>query len=233
MKIKEKASRDAALRGEILSFQDQTLAAHFPQAKSVSCSQHKHLHEDLNGNGSSLLRGSTLSGRSTLTTPPGQSCTLKSTFASCSQRKQAHEDLNGNGGSSLGGRTSLGGSTLTTLPGQSWTSTSSASAPRTKLLFVPPQRQLKLYGNAILPEANQQMHIAIATFIHGSALPFSMARDPNFLDIIDIARNLGPRYTPPDRQMVSCSLLDLLYGTSFKGMMTTLLSKVEIFGLTI
>ena len=60
-----------------------------------------------------------------------------------------------------------------------------------------------------------------------------MARDPNFLDIIDITRNLGPRYTPPDRQMVSCSLLDLLYRTSFKGMMTTLLSKVEIFGLTI
>ena len=133
----------------------------------------------------------------------------------------------------MGGRTSLGGSTLTTPPGQSWTSTSSASAPRTKLLFVPPQRQLKLYGNAILPEANQQMHIAIATFIHGSALPFSMARDPNFLDIIDITRNLGPRYTPPDRQMVSCSLLDSLYRTSFKGMMTTLLSKVEIFGLTI
>jgi hypothetical protein len=34
-----------------------------------------------------------------------------------------------------------------------------------------------LYGNAILPEANQQMHIAIAAFIQGSALPFSMARD--------------------------------------------------------
>ena len=175
------------MRGEFFSFQDQTLDAHFPQAKSVSCSQ----------------------------------------------RKRAHKDLNGNGGSSLGGRTSLGGSTLTTPPGQSWTSTSSASTPRTKLSFVPPQRQLKLYGNAILPEANQQMHIAIAAFIHGSALPFSMARDPNFLNIIDIARNLGPRYTPADRRMVSCNLLDSLYGTSFKGTMTTLLSKVETFGLTI
>jgi hypothetical protein len=56
-----------------------------------------------------------------------------------------------------------------------------------------------LYGNAIIPEATQQMHIAIAAFIHGSALPFSMAQDPNFLNIIQIARNLGPRYSPPDR----------------------------------
>jgi hypothetical protein len=45
VKIKEKASRDAALRGEIFSFQDQTLAAHFPQAKSVSCSQRKQAHK--------------------------------------------------------------------------------------------------------------------------------------------------------------------------------------------
>ncbi len=117
----------------------------------------------------------------------------------------------------------LGGRTLTTPPGQSWTSTSSASTLRTKLSFVPPKHQLKLYGNAILPEANQQMHIAIAAFIHGSALPFSIARDPNFLHIIDITRNLGPRCTLPDQQMVSGRLLDLLYRTSFKGMMMTLL----------
>ena len=127
----------------------------------------------------------------------------------------------------LGESTSLGGSTLTTPPGQSWMSTSSASTPRTKLSFVPPKHQLKLYGNAICPEAPQQMHIAIAAFFHGNALPFCMAQDPNFLHIIDIARNLGPRYTPPDRGMVSGRLLDSLYVTSFKEMMTTLLSEVD------
>ena len=71
VKIKEKASRDAALRGEFFSFQDQTLAAHFPQAESVSCSQHKRAHKDLNGNGGSSLGGRTSLGGSTLTTPPG------------------------------------------------------------------------------------------------------------------------------------------------------------------
>jgi hypothetical protein len=195
VKKKEKKARDAALQGEILSFQDQLLAAHFPQAVS----------------------------------------------APRSQRKQAPEDLNGDGGYSLGGSTSLGGSILATPPGQSWTSTSSASAPsRAKLLSFPPNsnpkkphHQLKLYGNAILPETNQQMHIAIAAFIHGSALPFRMTGDPNFLNIIDIARNLGPRYTPPDQRMVSGSLLDLLYETSFKEIMMTLLLEVDIFGLLI
>jgi hypothetical protein len=82
-----------------------------------------------------------------------------------------------------------------------------------------------LYGNAILPEANQKMHIAIAAFIHGSALPFLLAQDPNFLNIIEIARNSGPRYTPPNRRMVSGSLL---YETSFKEMMTTLLLEVDV-----
>ena len=134
----------------------------------------------------------------------------------------------------------MGGRTLTTLPGQFWISTSSASAPRTKLLFVPPNsnpqnyhRQLKLYGNAILPEAYQQMHIAIAAFIHGSALPFQMAQDPNFLNINDIARNLRPRYTLPDQQMISGSLLDSLYKTFFKVMMMTLLLEDDTFGLAI
>ena len=77
------------------------------------------------------------------------------------------------------------------------------------------------------------MHIAIAAFIHGSALPFLLAQDPNFLNIIEITRNLGPRYTPPDQGMGSGRLLDLLYETSFKEMMTTLLLEVDVFGLKI
>jgi hypothetical protein len=136
-----------------------------------------------------------------------------------SQRKQPHEDSNTCGGSSLGG------STLTT-PTGTWTSTSSNSTRWTNQSVVHPNpnpknhhHQLKLYGNAIIPEATQQMHIAIDTFIHGSALPFNMARDPNFLNIIQIVRNLGPRYSPPDRQSVSRHLLNLLYDESFKEMM--------------
>ena len=39
VKKEEKKVRDAALQGEILSFQDQSLAAHFPQAVSAPRSQ--------------------------------------------------------------------------------------------------------------------------------------------------------------------------------------------------
>ena len=77
VKKKEKKARDAALRVEILSFQDQLLAAHFLQAVSASRSQRKQAQEDLNSNGGSSLGGSTLLGGSSLTTPPGQSWTLQ------------------------------------------------------------------------------------------------------------------------------------------------------------
>jgi hypothetical protein len=131
----------------------------------------------------------------------------------------------------------LGGSTLTT-PTGTWTSTSSNSTRTNQSVLHPNpnpknhHHQLKLYGNAIIPEATQQMHIAIAAFIHGRALSFSMARNPNFLNIIQIARNLGPRYSPPDRRSVSGHLLNSLHNESFKEMMRTLLSEVDIFGLT-
>jgi hypothetical protein len=139
VKKKKKKARDAALRGEIHSFQDQSLVAYFPQAVP----------------------------------------------APRSQRKQPPEYPNGNGGYSLGGSTSLEGSTLATTPGQSSTLTSSASASSRSKLSVPPNsntkkphHQLKLYGNAILPEANQKMHIPIAAFIHGSAHPFIWHETP-------------------------------------------------------
>ena len=59
VKKKEKEARDAALRGEILSFQDRSLTAHFPQAVPAPLSQRKRGHEDLNGDCSSSLGGST------------------------------------------------------------------------------------------------------------------------------------------------------------------------------
>ncbi len=45
-KIQEKKARDDTLRGELHSFQDQSLDAHFPQAVSASCSQRKRAHEE-------------------------------------------------------------------------------------------------------------------------------------------------------------------------------------------
>jgi hypothetical protein len=131
IKIKDKQGRDAALRDEIVEFQDKLLSAHFPAVSGTS------------------------------------------------QRKRPrHEESDTGGGSSLGGRT------LTTPPG-TWTSSSSSSTVRIKQSFVPPnnppnpKHQLKLCGNAILPEANQQMHIAITAFIHGSALPSTKAGTTN------------------------------------------------------
>ena len=62
-----------------------------------------------------------------------------------------------------------------------------------------PKHQLKLYGNEILADAGQSFHIVIADFIHSNALPFSLEECPKFRRILEVARNLGPNYTPPDR----------------------------------
>jgi hypothetical protein len=56
-KKKEKKARDSTLRGEIHSFQDQSLVAYFPQAVSAPRSQHKRPTEDPNGNGGYSLGG--------------------------------------------------------------------------------------------------------------------------------------------------------------------------------
>jgi hypothetical protein len=59
VKKNEKKARDAALRGEIHSFQDQLLVAYFLQAVSAPCSQRKRPPEDPNGDGGYSLGGST------------------------------------------------------------------------------------------------------------------------------------------------------------------------------
>ena len=89
VKKKEKKARDAALQGEIHSFQDQSLVAYFPQAVSAPRSQRKQPHEDPNGDGGYLLGGSTLA-----TTP--EQCSTSTSSASASSRSKLSVPPNSN-----------------------------------------------------------------------------------------------------------------------------------------
>jgi hypothetical protein len=130
---------------------------------------------------------------------------------------------------------------------QSTITSSIASTPRhlwgTSSQFVPslskpkqhpqPKGQQMLFGNALLPDANNACHIAIADFIHSNALPFSLSNCLKLLMIIDVLKNLGLDYTPPNCQGVRRNVLNSLYNTKFADVMKSLLLEAKIFGISI
>ena len=103
--------------------------------------------------------------------------------------------------------------------------------------FDVPKVQLKLASagntNSVDPLANDHMHIAIIDFIISNALPFSLVDCMQFCIMVGIARNLGPTYVFPDPHIVSGPLLDVLFDSSNKQQMNTLLLESKIFGNTL
>jgi hypothetical protein len=116
---------------------------------------------------------------------------------------------------------------------------SSASASTAAANFVSkPARagrasmQMKLCGNVVDPDAAEKMNIAIADFIHSNCLPFSLADDPKFVKLIEVAKSLG-KYKPPTRQLIGSKYLDALHKINWDEQMKTLRSEATIFGVTI
>ncbi len=92
--------------------------------------------------------------------------------------------------------------------------------------------QMKLCGNVVDPDAAEKMNIAIADFIHSNCLPFSLADDPKFVKLIEVAKSLG-KYKPPTRQLIGSKYLDALHKINWDEQMKTLRSEATIFGVTI
>jgi hypothetical protein len=74
--------------------------------------------------------------------------------------------------------------------------------------------------------------LAVADFIHSHLLPFSLAEDPKFLKILQIAKSLGA-YKPPNQQSIGGKYLDALHLIIWREQMKTLLSEATTFGITI
>lgn len=114
------------------------------------------------------------------------------------------------------------------------TASASISGSSLKSFFARQKQEFKgPPPHAIDLRAGDRMNIAIADFIHSNCLPFSLANDAKLMKIIDEARNLGGSYSPPNRNKISGSLLDVLYATHWSEQMKTLLSEASIFGVTI
>jgi hypothetical protein len=100
-------------------------------------------------------------------------------------------------------------------------------APSPPALLAP----RRFCGNVVDPDAPERMNIAVADFIHSNLLPFSLAEDPKFLKILQIAKSLGA-YKPPNQQSIGGKCLDALHLINWREQMKTLLSEATTFSIT-
>jgi hypothetical protein len=77
------------------------------------------------------------------------------------------------------------------------------------------------------------MDVALSDFLHSHCLPFSLANDAKMLQLIQVARSLGPCYKPLSRRLIAGKYLDTIHETSYKQQMTTLLSEAKIYSVTV
>ncbi len=75
----------------------------------------------------------------------------------------------------------------------------------------PSMQQMMLIGTKHDPHATEQMDIAIADYIFSNRLPISLVECAKFNKLIQSARHIPPKYTPPYRKKMAGLLLDNIY----------------------
>ncbi len=79
--------------------------------------------------------------------------------------------------------------------------------------FISPKyaKQMTLIGTKHDPHATEWMDIAIADFIFSNRLPINLVECAKFNKLIQSARHIPPKYTPPYRKKMAGPLLDDIY----------------------
>ena len=92
--------------------------------------------------------------------------------------------------------------------------------------------QLKLGPNMPNPELKKNLDVAVADWIHSCNLPFYVAEDPKFKNMLLKARHSPANYVPPNRRAVGGVLLTANYNHVLESSISDLKKGAEIFGLT-
>jgi hypothetical protein len=92
--------------------------------------------------------------------------------------------------------------------------------------------QRKIISDAVDPQHESQLTMAIADLIHSCGLPFTLASNHKFKKVLTLARNSSPKFLPPTRNRVAGELLELNYQVYMKKMKEDLLNDADVFGLT-
>jgi hypothetical protein len=99
---------------------------------------------------------------------------------------------------------------------------------------LPPSiKQMMLIGTKHDPHATEWMDIAIAEFIFNNGLPISLVECAKFNKLIQSARHIPPKYTPPYRKKMAGPLLDNIYQSTYDEQMRLLLKESQVFGIAL
>ncbi len=97
----------------------------------------------------------------------------------------------------------------------------------------PSMQQMMLIGTKHDPHATEQMDIAIADFMFGNGLPISLVECANFNKLIQSARHISPKYTPPYRKKMAGPLLDDIYQSTYNEQMRSLLKESKVIAIAL
>jgi hypothetical protein len=82
------------------------------------------------------------------------------------------------------------------------------------------------------PNAENKLSMAIADFIHGCGLAFSVSEHPKFLKVITLAKAVGHNYKIPSRRRIATDLLHINYDMYINNNKELLSKDVNVFGLS-
>ena len=94
-------------------------------------------------------------------------------------------------------------------------------------------QQMTLIGTKHDPHATERMDIAIADFIFSNGLPISLVECAKFCKLIQSARHIPPKYSPPYRKKLAGPLLDDIYQSTYDEQMRSLLKESKVFGIAL
>ena len=131
-------------------------------------------------------------------------------------------------------------------PFSSVTNTEGEVTPTSQLqtqLFVPndhrqqpntetPRFHQQKLTDAVDPQAENQLTMAIADLIHSCGLPFSLAGHHKFHRVLSLAKYASKKYVPPGRNKIAGELLDLNYSIYIKNTCDALQKEADVYGLT-
>ena len=97
---------------------------------------------------------------------------------------------------------------------------------------VSPRLYQQKLTDAVDPQAESQLTMAIADLIHSCGLPFSLASHHKFHRVLTLAKLVTKKYVPPGRNKVAGELLDLNYDLYIKNTTELLMKEADVYGLT-
>jgi hypothetical protein len=156
---------------------------------------------------------------------------LKWRFDKSSFKKQAHEEAKNRSRQACEAMVALGSTRNATKAKKYRQSTG-----QIPMKSPPASAAPLLRGQTFFPgtkENNLKMDHQIAAFCHRGGRPFNIVEDPDFLEILKLAKGISHDYKPPNRKLIAGKLLDLEYKLQYKRNLDLLGAEADVYGIAL